>query len=1323
MSDGKRWAPGPAYGPVLRPTDLYLLEAKPAIHPILTHSFNPFRLNFNLATVHFTSHTLVGETVGFGAGDRQLTFTYKDNAATLPRLTEVVIITRDSPWCTIVRNELGVSLADVCGQLWKEYTETALTEAEFATLGVRDKDRVKRMALMRESGGYDPGSAFAGTWGSSSAVPLGRCRRIDWLHGKVYFEGLERDDAFAKSRLKYAAPNVFRMSLIMSRSRPTTPFVPPRPGASPAQPTRVIPPNPGSFPPPWAARRNSFHTDGPPFEPSSYFSRPIATPAATGLGLDEWDIPIDYGRRLNLALTPTAFPRIIPVSVPSAFAGQVPAGTPWYQPFPQPLPGAGYGPPSAPHTPYGPPPALHTAYGTPYTGYGVPPLAPGPAHPYSRSTHSTPWHGGGFLPVTPGGTTEPLPDHWGIAERPEMRRGNLDTRWMVGSNYGPVLEPLLVGVVKCRPKVNPLLSPPPDDPTKRDYLNWNMLFSSAYVQRSNEPQDQSWIKGRDSPATFPRLGTLRIISRRFPWFIDVRARDPAIGITCGDVIDTLSAFFSELTLQQEFEARSKADQAKISEAYHHNRSRSHDVPGGRMGIGLRRVEQASTEVMVKREPITNPSIDVETPRPKRRKDTASETPAVEAEDQGASSDQEQEQGGIVADEGPAMSPEEVQEEGLKVWQLLKDAVDKEGRSLSYDFLRLPSKRQFPDYYMIIKRPIALDDIKTQLDNYVYVSLEALQQDFEQCFKNAKKYNMRESIIWKDAKTLQKLAGKELDKIRRRKNDEGDGDGSDKETGKKKEKGANITRLMKNRLQKLTSKTEESTGRLVAADFMDLPSKKKWPVYYKIIKRPICFEDIFKRIKRKEYLTIPDFMNDVELVFTNAIQFNEEHSPIWEDTMTLKTYFRELMTDLPAKYNMNAAADDPSTSPEAAPSKILLKLPNHQAGSQMQSSNSEPLQGCDAAGGTVRLRVPALGNSNGTTTSTIEPPTSVNGIEGTQSKKTKPKSPAVLSTALPSSVPSSSSPALAVPTPRSTKAALPALVKGQQSGTQSTFMNTPVTPATTYHQYNANVQVPPQAFYTSSVSQSQSVAAVSAATPASASATPAPLSSVLPGLAGPSGRADAPTPAPPARAAGLHSVRLETHPVGRRLALLDVGAGVRSWVVRLGADEKGILVRDVRFEWRGDGERAGSEGEREGVEGAEGAPPPKKRGRGRPRKTLVVEKDDIVKTTESPAKSILDALATKPNVNQNEKHPAIVPAVEDVVVRFDGLAVAPKAKIETKVETLATSSGTGGNDTKATNKPKSSRESGEWAVDVAAGRHVLEVGRKGNSVLWRVYIYV
>lgn len=224
---------------------------------------------------------------------------------------------------------------------------------------------------------------------------------------------------------------------------------------------------------------------------------------------------------------------------------------------------------------------------TGYSAYAA--LPPYPVAYYPRSGHTTPWRGGGYLPVTPGSETAPLPHQFERAVRPDQNIG-VDTRWMSGSDYGPVLDPVNAAILKVNFKINPLLMPPPEGDSKRPFLEWCMLFQSNYARRSDEDPYVSWMKGRDSPATFPRLSSLRLISRRFTWFIDVKASHPSKGVTCGDIIDTLSTFFYEIVPEREFKAASISHQNSISAAYHHNRSRSDGVPGGRLGQGLRRCD-------------------------------------------------------------------------------------------------------------------------------------------------------------------------------------------------------------------------------------------------------------------------------------------------------------------------------------------------------------------------------------------------------------------------------------------------------------------------------------------------------------------------------------------------------------------------------------------------------------------------------------------------------------------------------------------------------------------------------------------------------------
>jgi chromatin structure-remodeling complex subunit RSC4 len=159
-------------------------------------------------------------------------------------------------------------------------------------------------------------------------------------------------------------------------------------------------------------------------------------------------------------------------------------------------------------------------------------------------------------------------------------------------------------------------------------------------------------------------------------------------------------------------------------------------------------------------------------------------------------------------------------------------LDNRGRTLSLDFLRRPPKRLYPDYYKLIQRPIALEEIKKQLDKGAYSSLEAVKSDFELCFQNAKQYNMKDSVIWRDAKDLLvstspnvnllsyftrsylPLSARFLQKVvnrtynKRFPTDE-DGENAEADGGKGKSKGPNLTRLIKSRLQKLVDKTDET----------------------------------------------------------------------------------------------------------------------------------------------------------------------------------------------------------------------------------------------------------------------------------------------------------------------------------------------------------------------------------------------------------------------------------------------------------------------------------------------------------------------------------
>ncbi|KAF7323305.1 hypothetical protein HMN09_00127600 [Mycena chlorophos] len=202
-----KWSAGAHYGPVLSQTDLYLLNTELELHPIMAGKDGGFHLVFNVIT---------GNTSGFNpdARDRDLQFTAGDQPATLPRVSQLIIITEASPWCTIVVNERGVTMNDVCDTLYKHYTEHYVTDAEFAALAPRLQEQVKRMAAHNAAAAAaSAGGGWSGYYGTPAAAPA-RFKRSDWLRERTFFEGLRKSDGYAVSRLGFKAPNIFVMDLV-----------------------------------------------------------------------------------------------------------------------------------------------------------------------------------------------------------------------------------------------------------------------------------------------------------------------------------------------------------------------------------------------------------------------------------------------------------------------------------------------------------------------------------------------------------------------------------------------------------------------------------------------------------------------------------------------------------------------------------------------------------------------------------------------------------------------------------------------------------------------------------------------------------------------------------------------------------------------------------------------------------------------------------------------------------------------------------------------------------------------------------------------------
>ncbi|QRW05872.1 bromodomain associated protein [Ceratobasidium sp. AG-Ba] len=77
------------------------------------------------------------------------------------------------------------------------------------------------------------------------------------------------------------------------------------------------------------------------------------------------------------------------------------------------------------------------------------------------------------------------------------------------------------------------------------------------------------------------------------------------------------------------------------------------------------------------------------------------------------------------------------------------------------------------------------------------------------------------------------------------------------------------------------------NRFLSEMFKDLPDRAAWAEYYKVIPEPRALNNIKDKLEKGKYKTAGNLYSDIELVFANAIHFNEENSVISNDARILQ----------------------------------------------------------------------------------------------------------------------------------------------------------------------------------------------------------------------------------------------------------------------------------------------------------------------------------------------------------------------------------------------------------------------------------------------------
>merc|ERR1719507_94590 len=92
----------------------------------------------------------------------------------------------------------------------------------------------------------------------------------------------------------------------------------------------------------------------------------------------------------------------------------------------------------------------------------------------------------------------------------------------------------------------------------------------------------------------------------------------------------------------------------------------------------------------------------------------------------------------------------------KLIEVVMQYEDSDGRMLSEPFYKLPSRKELPDYYEIIKKPVDIAKMQQRIDDEKYEDMSGLQKDFMQLCANTQQYNEDGSLIFEDSIVLQSV---------------------------------------------------------------------------------------------------------------------------------------------------------------------------------------------------------------------------------------------------------------------------------------------------------------------------------------------------------------------------------------------------------------------------------------------------------------------------------------------------------------------------------------------------------------------------------------
>lgn len=87
-----------------------------------------------------------------------------------------------------------------------------------------------------------------------------------------------------------------------------------------------------------------------------------------------------------------------------------------------------------------------------------------------------------------------------------------------------------------------------------------------------------------------------------------------------------------------------------------------------------------------------------------------------------------------------------------------------------------------------------------------------------------------------------------------------------------------------------------------------PDRDNCPDYFEVIKNPMCIDVVKQKLSAGQYITFTDWINDIDLIWNNAQNYNSKYSPIFLMAKDIQLWFWKKLETAPKNEDSNWLSD-------------------------------------------------------------------------------------------------------------------------------------------------------------------------------------------------------------------------------------------------------------------------------------------------------------------------------------------------------------------------------------------------------------------------------